>query len=193
MRIIIKEEVCNNNRITLSELAILLAYKEGTFNSNTYSRLEKKGYLQKQLIGGYALTEDGKRILKQIIDDSTDKIDKKRLEGLAEKLKEIYPKGKKDGTTYMWRGTTAEIVRKLQTLIEKYNFDFTDEEAIEATKYYVESFKGDYRYMQLLKYFLLKTARDADGNVEIKSEFMSIISNKGQLEEERKDWLSTII
>lgn len=193
MRIIIKEEVCNNNRITLSELAILLAYDGGTFNSNTYSRLEKKGYLQKQLIGGYALTEDGKRILKQIIDDSTDKIDKKRLEDLAEKLKEIYPKGKKDGTTYMWRGTTAEIVRKLQTLIEKYNFDFTDEEAIEATKYYVESFKGDYRYMQLLKYFLLKTARDADGNVEIKSEFMSIISNKGQLEEERKDWLNTII
>lgn len=189
----IKEEVCNNNRITLSELAILLAYNGGTFNSNTYSRLEKKGYLQKQLIGGYALTEDGKRILKQIIDDSTDKIDEKRLEDLAEKLKEIYPKGKKDGTTYMWRGTTAEIVRKLQTLIEKYNFDFTDEEAIEATKYYVESFKGDYRYMQLLKYFLLKTARDADGNVEIKSEFMSIISNRGQLEEERKDWLSTII
>lgn len=193
MRIIIKEEVCHNNHITLSELAILLAYYGGTFNSKIYERLKNKGYLQEQLLGGYTITEEGNKLLRQIVDNSLDKVNKKRLENLAEKLKEIYPKGKKEGTTYMWRGTTAEIVRKLQTLIEKYNFDFTDEEAIEATKYYVESFKGDYRYMQLLKYFLLKTAKDADGNIEIKSEFMSIISNKGQLEEERKDWLSTII
>ena len=34
--------------------------------------------------------------------------------------------------------------------------DHTDKEIIDATKSYVNSFNGDYRYMQLLKYFIWK-------------------------------------
>lgn len=105
---------------------------------------------------------------------------------LAEKLKELYPKGYKPGTNYAWRGSTMEIVRKLQTLVIKYNFKFTEEEAIEATKKYVDSFNGDYRFMRLLKYFLLKTIRDGEGGTDISSEFMSLIENGAQEPEENK-------
>lgn len=47
--------------------------------------------------------------------------------------------------------------------------------------------------MQLLKYFILKSVRDADGNVDVKSELMSIIENSGQVSTQRDDWMSTMV
>lgn len=195
MKIVIDDTICKNNNLDIKEVSILLAHNFGLVWDKTYNDLENKGFLHKGILGDYQTTQKGKDLLNQIILDSiaTKPTDKERLEALAIKLKEVYPKGRKEGTNYMWRGTTAEIVRKLQTLIVKYDFNFTDEEAVDATRSYVESFNGDYRFMQLLKYFLFKTVRDADGNTEIKSEFMSRIENKGQEEEMRQDWLSTLI
>ena len=47
--------------------------------------------------------------------------------------------------------------------------------------------------MQLLKYFILKSVRDADGNVDIKSELMSLIENSDQIDAQRDDWVSNMI
>ena len=47
--------------------------------------------------------------------------------------------------------------------------------------------------MQLLKYFILKSVKDADGNVDIKSELMSFIENSGQLDKQKEDWVSNMI
>ena len=47
--------------------------------------------------------------------------------------------------------------------------------------------------MQLLKYFILKSVKDADDNVDIKSELMSLIENSGQLDTQRDDWVSNMI
>ena len=47
--------------------------------------------------------------------------------------------------------------------------------------------------MQLLKYFILKTARDEDGNIEVKSEFMSLIENEKDVNVHRDDWMSTMV
>ena len=110
----------------------------------------------------------------------------KEFKELADKLKELFPKGKKAGTTYMWRDSTAVIARKLKTLVVKYDYQFTEEQAIKATKAYVESFNGDYTYMQLLKYFILKSLPDG----EIKSDFMSYIENEGQEDELSDNWLN---
>ena len=93
----------------------------------------------------------------------------------------------------MWRGTTAEIAKKLKTLVVKYGYSFSREDVIKATKDYVNSFNGNYRYMQLLKYFILKSVKDADDNVDIKSELMSLIENSGQLDTQRDDWVSNMI
>ena len=112
---------------------------------------------------------------------------------LATELREIYPAGRKDGTTYMWRGTTAEVAKKLKTLVVKYGYTINREDVLKATKEYVNSFNGNYRYMQLLKYFILKSVRDADGNVDIKSELMSLIENSDQIDAQRDDWVSNMI
>ena len=114
--------------------------------------------------------------------------DVKDLGHLADKLREIFPKGNKVGTNYNWRGSTAEIARKLKNLVVKYGCRFTDEEAIEATKAYVASFNGDYKYMKLLKYFLLKTPRNNNGDVEVESDFMTYLENKEAAEENNNNW-----
>ena len=112
---------------------------------------------------------------------------------LATELRELYPAGRKDGTTYMWRGTTAEVAKKLKTLVVKYGYTLDREKVIKATKDYISSFNGNYRYMQLLKYFILKSVKDADGNTEVKSELMSLIENSGQIDTQKDDWMSTMV
>jgi hypothetical protein len=77
-------------------------------------------------------------------------------------------------------------------LVAKYGYTFTEEEAITATKAYIQSFNGDYRYMQLLKYFILKSVNNPSGDVEIKSEFMSYIENAGQEDSLGDDWTAEL-
>ena len=102
--------------------------------------------------------------------------DIKAFRELARKLQECYPEGNKPDTPYSWRSSTEEIALRLRTLVVTYGFEFNEEEAIEATKQYIESF-DDYKYIKLLKNFLLKTTIDSQGNNEIDSMFITIIEN----------------
>ena len=80
---------------------------------------------------------------------------------------------RKKTETYNWRDSTEVIAFKLRTLVAKYGFIFTEDEAIKATKEYVESFEDDNKNMKLLKYFILRTSKDDS----IDSMFMTIIEN----------------
>ena len=106
---------------------------------------------------------------------------------LADKLRELYPKGKKEGTQYLWRDSTTIIAKRLMALSKRTNYKFTDEEVIEATRKYVESFNGNYHYMKLLKYFISKVDNKVgeDGHIiaEETSELLNYISNLKDIEE----------
>lgn len=134
------------------------------------------------------------RLVDDILLDSDKAVKDKQTnyEVLADILRDIFPKGTKQGTHYSWRGSTIEIARKLKNLVVKYNCKFSNEEAIKATKAYIASFNGDYRYMKLLKYFLLKTPTNNNGDIEIESEFMSWLENirSGINEVEIEDYLA---
>ena len=129
-------------------------------------------------------------IIDTILVESDTKVSNKEefFTSVANKLRELYPKGNKPCTNYSWRGSTAEIVKKLKNLVAKYNCKFTEEEAINATKAYIESFNGDYRYMKLLKYFLLKTPINNNGDIEVQSEFMSYLENKDCMNRNNDNW-----
>ena len=101
-----------------------------------------------------------------------------------------YPEGKKGGTNYYWRGSLPEIVHKLKTVMAKYNFTFTKEQATNATKKYVESFNGDYKLMHLLKYFILKRDRETG---DMKSEFMSYVTNENQVDSNNDSWQTHLV
>lgn len=179
--------------LSIKESLVLLHIIYGSDIGNTLQSLYDKGLITStDYEHGINFTEKGNEVVSAITKETVESKDS-RFVKLAEKMKELYPTGRKEGTSYMWRGNTNEIVKKLKTLKDKYSFEFTDEQALIATKEYVESFNGDYRFMQLLKYFVLKAVRDGDGNVEIKSELMTRIENAGQEEAARQDWMTTLV
>ena len=197
MKLTIDQTILENNNLTLEEFLVLfLSAKEADIGDISQS-LVAKGFADKDLFssGKLVISDKVKDLISTIsIDSDKNVIDKdSEFTELATELREIYPAGRKDGTTYMWRGTTAEVAKKLKTLVVKYGFVINKESVIKATKEYVNSFNGNYRYMQLLKYFILKSVKDADGNVDIKSELMSIIENSGQLDAQREDWVSNMV
>ena len=197
MKLTIDQTILENNNLTLEEFLVLfLSAKEVDIGDISQS-LVAKGFADKDLFssGKLVISDKVKDLISTISIDSDKNVSDKDSEftELATELREIYPAGRKDGTTYMWRGTTAEVAKKLKTLVVKYGFVINKESVIKATKEYVNSFNGNYRYMQLLKYFILKSVKDADGNVDIKSELMSIIENSGQLDAQREDWVSNMV
>lgn len=143
----------------------------------------------------WALIEKGRQALadncvqdqkvKKIV---SDKALKTRFEALAPKLMEIFPLGNKPGTSLKWRGNIASITERL---LKVYSLtEFTDEEAIAATKSYVDSFNGDYTAMRVLMYFICKNVIKG-GEIEKTRDFLSYIedirSNPHQ-STLRKDW-----
>ena len=197
MKLTIDQTILDKNNLTLEEFLVLfLSAREVDIGVISQS-LVAKGLADKDLFSsGKLVISDKVKDLVYTISIESDKnvIDKdSEFTELATELREIYPAGRKDGTTYMWRGTTAEVAKKLKTLVVKYGYTINREDVLKATKEYVNSFNGNYRYMQLLKYFILKSVKDADGNVDIKSELMSLIENSDQIDAQRDDWVSNMI
>lgn len=188
-KVSINKDVLEKNNLSMDEfLVLLLTYNKANIQEVKQSLVEKGLADFSVYDDELVISSTTKDLITSITIDSDVKVisKDKEFKELADKLKELFPKGKKAGTTYMWRDSTAVIARKLKTLVVKYDYQFTEEQAIKATKAYVESFNGDYTYMQLLKYFILKTLPDG----EIKSDFMSYIENEGQEDELSDNWLN---
>ena len=197
MKLTIDQTILDKNGLTLEEFLVLYLGAKDVDIASVSQSLIAKGLADKDLFfnGRIVVSDKVKDLVSTIsIDSDKNVIDKdSEFTELATELREIYPAGRKDGTTYMWRGTTAEVAKKLKTLVVKYGYTINREDVLKATKEYVNSFNGNYRYMQLLKYFILKSVRDADGNVDIKSELMSLIENSDQIDAQRDDWVSNMI
>lgn len=188
-KVSINKDVLEKNNLSMDEfLVLLLTYNKANIQKVKQSLVEKGLADFSVFDDELVISSTTKDLITSISIDSDVKVlsKDKEFRELADKLKELFPKGKKAGTTYMWRDSTAVIARKLKTLVVKYDYQFTEEQAIKATKAYVESFNGDYTYMQLLKYFILKSLPDG----EIKSDFMSYIENEGQEDELSDNWLN---
>lgn len=188
-KVSINKDVLEKYNLSMDEfLVLLLTYNKANIREVKQSLVEKGLADFSVFDDELVISSTTKDLITSISIDSDVKVlsKDKEFRELADKLKELFPKGKKAGTTYMWRDSTAVIARKLKTLVVKYDYQFTEEQAIKATKAYVESFNGDYTYMQLLKYFILKSLPDG----EIKSDFMSYIENEGQEDELSDNWLN---
>lgn len=193
MKLVIDSEVCKSKGLTLEEFIVLYLNSKNVDINKTINSIIEKKVAGKDLFNPNAvvLSSNSRKLLEEIILDSDKTVAKnnKRLENLAEKLRELYPEGKKQGTQYYWRDSNSVIVKKLKALIKKYGDCFTDEQAINATKKYVESFNGNYQFMQLLKYFISKNVVKG-GEVEETSQLLSYIENAGQEDKQQLtiDW-----
>lgn len=189
---------CDNSNIPV-DTALYLAslYLGKVINSNTFQDacskglIEYDGFTVKREPINLRLTQTGVELIESIFLNSefpaTESGD--RFANLAKKMQELFPKGKKPGTNLMWRDSQAIIAKRLKAVVKKYEINFTDEQALEATKKYVESFNGDYRFMQVLKYFISK--RNTIGGEE-NSQFLSYIENAGQEDINDISWRDNI-
>lgn len=128
------------------------------------------------------------------IDTSMDKSDESPIDyfEIAEAMQEEFPKGRKEGTNYNWRGSTVINAARLKTLVQRYKVVLNKEEVVQATRNYVQSFNGDYRYMQILKYFIFKN-ENKNGSIELESQLMSYIENLGQEDTMKNDWTNNLV
>lgn len=199
MKITIETDSMMKHGTCIGEVLVLLEILNGVNHSQVLDNLVKKGYItaatgqrfvtQKT----YALTDRAKALLENVNLDSLDsgKPKTRDLESLAVKLKEVFPKGKKPGTSQYWTEGVALIAKRLRIFFKKYGEDYTNEQILSAAEKYVKSFNGDYSYMRTLKYFIWAEKPNKAGEVESTSDLLTFIENADQ-EDLRNDWTSTL-
>ena len=193
MNISVSEDVLKKYELSLNEFLLLYLCSRETDINSVAESLVQKGLADKSLKEEFivVVSDNIKELIATILIDSAKAVLNKNSDfmDLANKMREIFPAGRKPDTTYYWRDSTQLIARKLSTLVTKFDISFTEEEALNATRRYVNSFNGDYRFMQLLKYFILKTDKNTG---EIKSEFMSLLQNPEEQSTLNDEWLNEI-
>ena len=192
MNISINEQILDKYHLTLEEFLVLFLCSRDCDIEATIKSLILMGIVDKDLHNPFSavVSDNTKEIVASIIIDSDSKvIDKdEEFSALADKMRDLYPEGKKPGSTYYWKDSVPIIARKLKTLVAKFGVQLTEEKVLSATRRYIESFNGNYTYMQLLKYFILKTDKTTG---DLRSELLSYMENEGQ-DTHNDNWLTDV-
>lgn len=192
MKLIIDSDACLNNGTCIGEVLLLYEYALKISPESMKQSLIDKGYITNagDLFGRYTATDKAVKLLDNVLADSSVDDDTKITE-LATKLKELYPKGKKEGTNQFWADGVSIIVKRLKIFYKKYGF-YDNDIIIKATENYIKSFNGDYRFMKTLKYFLWSEKVNKAGEVEPTSDLLTYIENAGEIDELSDDWLNEL-
>lgn len=195
--IYLNEESCHKYGLSINEAIDLLSIDKSSNVRTTLMQLLDKKLIYPEYDANYNikqwfLTETGKNTLVSIISDSkgSNRTDEQLIR-LCKDMQSIFPKGRKLGEngmgSYYWRCNTMEVVDKLKNFFLKFGDIFSDEEVLDATRRYVDSFHGNYRYMCLLKYFISK---------DDTSKLLTFLENKNQEDEQtqqKEDWTQTLV
>ena len=192
MKIEINEDICEKNGLNISELLAILLIKSCEDLSKLFQSMEDKEIIVKDLFKGYLITQRWDDVASTILLDSEKTHQsQERLEDLASKLMEIFPKGKKEGTCHYFRGNKKDNILKLKKFFKLYG-KFTDQQILDAARNYVASFNGNYAYMRILKYFIWKdeTKINSEGTryIEEVSDLANWIENAGCEDTLKSDW-----
>lgn len=195
MKYVINEEVCNKYNLNLSSFFLLLFLKTDSSLKETIKSLIERGIVVERE-GELLINTTWSTVCDSILLNADSEIPiEESLDTLASTLMNIFPKGKKNGTNYYWRGNKKDIKLRLQKFYKLYGNKFSPETIIRATENYVKSFNGNYTFMRLLKYFIWKDERKIDGEgksyILETSDLADFIENEGQ-GEEVNDWTSTL-
>lgn len=200
MKYVISTKALRDRGIKEEEALAILLLTACDNISELFERLIKKGYIRKTegIFGqGFEINETFlNRVQAALLSKDPDVPEEDKLDTLASQLMEIFPKGKKEGTTSYWRGNRKEIRERLQKFFKLYGNKYTDEQILKATQDYVSSFNGNYSYMRVLKYFILKDERKSDEEgkliVQQVSDLATFIENAEDLDPIRNDWTSNL-
>lgn len=187
MKIVLDTETCKKEGKDADVIIYLLSLLSGCkITVNTFEKARQQGLLKfgqmydphKPFPEYVSLTETGEHVVESLMASSSNVASEERCTQLAEKLREIFPAGKKPGYAYTWRDSVSCIADRLKKFFMKYG-EYTDEQVIEATKAYVASFNGNYTYMQLLKYFIWKNK--VTGGELVRGQIVGEVEKQSQL------------
>ena len=192
MKIEVSDEICKKYNLSITEALVLIGLKYSS--QEVFQKLNKERFLLD--LGSsifneetkYRLSRKANEALSCILAESTDAVTKRttNIEELADKLREIYPNGKIFNTNYYYRCNRQDIINKLKTFFKMYGTKYTDEQIINATQKYVNSFNGNYAYLKLLKYFIWKDERLKGESVQ--SLLADFIENESSEDTTNTDW-----
>lgn len=192
MKIEVNDTICKKYNISIEEVLVLIGLK---FSSQEiFQKLNKERYLLD--LGSsifneevkYRLSRKANEIISYILAESTEAVAKRttNIEELADKLRDIYPNGKIVNSNYYYRCNRQDIINKLKTFFKMYGTKYTDEQIINATQKYINSFNGNYTYLKLLKYFIWKDERLKGESVQ--SLLADFIENESAEDTTSSDW-----
>ena len=192
MNININEKVCEENNLSVPKALALAAIQYST--PKDYEELIKEGLITKyngsmfEPERRYSLMDKAEELLTKIIINSDSNVTKRStsIEELADKLRNIYPNGKIINSNYYYRCNRQDIINKLKTFFKMYGTKYTDEQIINATQKYINSFNGNYTYLKLLKYFIWKDERLKGESVQ--SLLADFIENESSEDITNTDW-----
>ena len=192
MKIEVSDEICKKYNLSITEALVLIGLKYSS--QEIFQKLNKERFLLD--LGSsifeeetkYKLSRKANEALSCILAESTDVVAKRttNIEELADKLRNIYPSGKIYNTNYYYRCNRQDIINKLKTFFKMYGTKYTDEQIINATQKYVNSFNGNYAYLKLLKYFIWKDERLKGESVQ--SLLADFIENESSEDTTNTDW-----
>lgn len=190
MKYVIDTDVCVREQISLPIVLSVMLVQSGADLEELKEELFAKEVLVRK-DNDILVTEAWADRISRILLLSDQEVPcESRLDNLAVKLMEIFPKGKKEGTSVYFKGNKKDNKLRLQKFFKLYGNTYTDEQIIEAAKRYVESFNGNYSYMRALKYFIWKDEKKTDGEgkvyVEEVSDLATYIENEG--DSQNKEW-----
>lgn len=190
MKYVIDTDVCIREQISLPIVLSVMLVQSGADLKELKEELFAKEVLVRK-DNDILVTEAWADRISRILLLSDQEVPcESRLDNLALKLMDIFPKGKKEGTSVYFKGNKKDNKLRLQKFFKLYGNTYTDEQIIEAAKRYVESFNGNYSYMRALKYFIWKDEKKTDGEgkvyVEEVSDLATYIENEG--DSQNKEW-----
>lgn len=191
-KISLNSEIFDKYNISIGEILYLLVISNNINLIDSEKILVDKGYIGNDIFNKYFITNQGKEILNNVILDSDNNIPSdKELLNLCDRLKKLYPVGKKLGTNQYWTESNLLISKRLRTFFKKYGLrDF--EQIYKATETYINSFNSDYSMMRILKYFIFKEKANGVGDIESTSDLLNILENGINSEENNVNWTSSV-
>jgi hypothetical protein len=184
-KIEIDEAKCLKLGLTLQETLIAIAISMGKYKE-TATNMLNRGIITLDLFkqGSPDITSKWKSKVSSFLAS-----DEQRLETLALKVQDCFPKQKlmyANGreSPFYFRCNKTEIKNKLKKFLDIYG-EVSDDDIIDATKRYVDTYapKG-YVGMRLAKYFILKNDKrltaDDEVHVEQLSDLATFLENKSE-------------
>lgn len=206
----LNKEACQSSGVSLGEALLLLAIHNEVDLAKAEDLLVQKGFItatRDELfkVTGWRITRTGSQILEDVLHESSKSMTKTKAErkkeyagflALAERLKAVFPEGKKRGTTQQWSEGPILIAKRLDKFFEKYGKDkdgnrWTDDQIVDAAERYVQSFNGEYQFMRVLKYFLWKEDT-RNGVAEPSSDLYNYLTNIDQQDEDNDNWRDSV-